>query len=164
MPLPISYVAPPKPRLTRRDAADGLFFILGLLGAGALLIVAGAGLSTFPDAPWWSMVLPVVVLAVFWPVCLGQSELARRREWPYLFPLETAAVLLVVALAYSWGARRVDSRFWGILGGMAAVLAVYVRGRIEADARAESLDRSLGVLTAYVRAKRWRSAASRPPL
>ena len=128
----------------RRELIEGAVFFVGLGGMFALLIAVGADISTQVNAPWWSRVLPIVVLAYFWPVCLPGSEIRRRTEWPWLFrwPIETAGAILFMALAYLRGRGWVDARFWGILGGVAAALAVAVRGRIETDARGKAADMS----------------------
>lgn len=115
--------------------------------------------AAFDTARW---VLPIVVLGVFWPVLLSDADLSRLRRWPLLFrfPLETAGILLLLGLAYIGVAQRVDARFWGILGGIAAALAVAVRGRIEADARGDLLERSVGLLSLYTLGRAW---VRRPP-
>jgi hypothetical protein len=135
-------------RPTGREVIEGTAFLVGLAGMFSLVIAAGADLSMSPGAPWWSRVLPIVVLAYFWPVCLPSSELRRRTSWPWLFrwPLETAIAVLVVGLAYGVIAGWGDRASWGILGGLAAALSVYFRGRIEAESRGRVLDRTLRAL------------------
>lgn len=143
-----------------REIVSGSLFVVGVVGVLALLLASGADLSAFGNGPWPAYVLPFVVALVFWAALIPDRELHRLTRWPFLFryPLEIAGVVLLLWLAYIIGAGGVDRRSWGILGGIAAALSVAFRGRTEAESRGESLDQSLGAISSFVLARRWRSA------
>lgn len=162
----ISRMVVPESRERLRLTGDGVAYAVGILGFFVALIAAGADLANGPNAPAWSWALPIVVVAFLWQVFIPTRELHSRTRWPLLFryPLEIALILSGVALVAILVAGWSDRRFWGILGGIASVLAGYVRGRIEADARGREFDRSLGALSAYVRGRRWGSNRTGLPL
>lgn len=161
-----SMVVPEQKERLKRPTADNVAYAIGVVGFFMALIAAGADLANGPNAPLWSWVLPFVVALTLWPVLLPTREIRSRSRWPLVFryPLELTGILLIAAFVAVGVAGWGDRRFWGILGAIAAVLTGYVRGRIEADARGKDFDRSLGALSAYVRARRWRSSKAGLPL
>lgn len=133
--------------------AEGLLFLTGLAGTGLLLTAA----ATAGDG--WSRVLPIVVVATFWSVCIPDRELEQQRRFPFLYryPIEAAAIMLALALGYLIGRHRLDLQFYGLIGGSVAALASGARGYLITSRRGEALDQSLGSLSRYVRDRRWLS-------
>jgi hypothetical protein len=61
-------------------------------------------------------VLPIAVLAYFWPVLISDADRASLNQQPLLvrYPVETAIILAGLALRYSVTVGHADHRFWGI--------------------------------------------------